>query len=234
MYHKDMFIEYIMRTSAESDRVDRDFKRSMGNPSSLYTWKNPATERVFQLLIGEMPCIHSVKKSSSHSNTASESSLSKTLGVSYRNALQFVHSVWGDDSSPALTPHSPLWRQGQRQECPETLKTGPGSGGLPFVTNPLDSLHKFKSTTRWPTTQPPSLAWSPSPLSFQPLWSTFSPSLPTYLSWRKQRLLKTERQTETTLMGQIMNTQDLLVLIISFGTACFALNIYKLNQEPQQ
>ena len=155
MYHKDMFIEYIMRTSAESDRVDRDFKRSMGNPSSLYTWKNPATERVFQLLIGEMPCIHSVKKSSSHSNTASESSLSKTLGVSYRNALQFVPSVWGDDSSPALTPHqhwlltsidsssaltphSPLWRQGQRQECSETLKTGPGSGGLPFVTNPLD------------------------------------------------------------------------------------------------
>ena len=132
MYHKDMFIEYIMRTSAESDRVDRDFKRSMGNPSSLYTWKNPATERVFQLLIGEMPCIHSVKKSSSRSNTASESSLSKTLGVSYRNALQFVHSVWGDDSSPALTPHSPLWRQGQRQECPETLKTGSGSRGFTF------------------------------------------------------------------------------------------------------
>ncbi|EHA63697.1 hypothetical protein Syn8016DRAFT_0738 [Synechococcus sp. WH 8016] len=31
-----------------------------------------------------------------------------------------------------------------------------------------------------------------------------------------------------------MNTQDLLVLLVSFGTACFALNIYKLNQAPQQ
>ncbi len=31
-----------------------------------------------------------------------------------------------------------------------------------------------------------------------------------------------------------MTTQDLLVLLVSFGTACFALNIYKLNQEPQQ
>ena len=31
-----------------------------------------------------------------------------------------------------------------------------------------------------------------------------------------------------------MTTQDLLVLLVSFGTACFALNIYKLNQQPQQ
>ncbi len=31
-----------------------------------------------------------------------------------------------------------------------------------------------------------------------------------------------------------MNTQDLLVLLVSFGTACFALNIYKLNQVPEQ
>ncbi len=30
-----------------------------------------------------------------------------------------------------------------------------------------------------------------------------------------------------------MNTQDLLVLLVSFGTACFALNLYKLNQAPQ-
>ena len=30
-----------------------------------------------------------------------------------------------------------------------------------------------------------------------------------------------------------MTTQDLLVLLVSFGTACFALNIYKLNQETQ-
>lgn len=139
-----------------------------------------------------------------------------------------------------MTPHqhwlltAPYEDRGNVKSAQKRSKRGRGAGGLPFVTNPLDSLHKFKSTTRWPTTQPPSLAWSPSPLSFQPLWSTFSPSLPTYLSWRKQRLLKTERQTETTLMGQIMNTQDLLVLIISFGTACFALNIYKLNQEPQQ
>ena len=79
-----------------------------------------------------MPCIDSVKKSSSHSNTASKSSLSKTLGVSCRNALQGVHFVWGDDSSPALTPHSPLWRQGQRQGWPETLKTGLGRGGFTF------------------------------------------------------------------------------------------------------
>ena len=31
-----------------------------------------------------------------------------------------------------------------------------------------------------------------------------------------------------------MNTQDLLVLLVSFGTACFALNIYKLNQASEQ
>ena len=31
-----------------------------------------------------------------------------------------------------------------------------------------------------------------------------------------------------------MNTQDLLVLLVSFGTACFALNLYKLNQAHQQ
>ena len=30
-----------------------------------------------------------------------------------------------------------------------------------------------------------------------------------------------------------MNTQDLLVLLISFSTACFALNIYKINRSPQ-
>ena len=79
-----------------------------------------------------MPCIHSVKKSSSRSNTASESSLSKTLGVSYRNALQGVHSVCGEDSTPALTPHSPLRRLGQGQECPETLKAGAGEQGFTF------------------------------------------------------------------------------------------------------
>ena len=31
-----------------------------------------------------------------------------------------------------------------------------------------------------------------------------------------------------------MKTQDLLLLVVNFGTACFALNIYKLNQQPQQ
>ena len=30
-----------------------------------------------------------------------------------------------------------------------------------------------------------------------------------------------------------MTTQDLLVLLVSFGTACFALNIYKMNRAPQ-
>jgi hypothetical protein len=30
-----------------------------------------------------------------------------------------------------------------------------------------------------------------------------------------------------------MSTQDLLVLAISFGTACFALNIYKMNRAAQ-
>ena len=96
----------------------------------------------------------------------------------------------------SIDSSQPLMKTGTTSRVPRNAQNGGGEqGGLPFVTNPLDSLHKFKSTTRWPTTQPPSLAWSPSPLSFQPLWSTFSPSLPTYLSWRKQRLLKTERQT---------------------------------------
>ena len=31
-----------------------------------------------------------------------------------------------------------------------------------------------------------------------------------------------------------MNTQDLLVLLVSFGTACFVLNLYKLNQPTEQ
>ncbi len=30
-----------------------------------------------------------------------------------------------------------------------------------------------------------------------------------------------------------MNTQDLLVLLMSFSTASFALNIYKINRAPQ-
>lgn len=33
--------------------------------------------------------------------------------------------------------------------------------------------------------------------------------------------------------GKTMATQDLLVLAISFGTACFALNIYKMNRAAQ-
>ena len=78
-----------------------------------------------------MPCIHSVKKSSSHSNTASESSLSKTAGVSCRNALQGVHSVWGDDSSQALTPHSP-YEKGATSRVTRNAQNGAGERGFTF------------------------------------------------------------------------------------------------------
>ena len=73
-----------------------------------------------------MPCIHSVKKSSSHSNTASESSLSKTVGVSCRNALQGVHSVWGDDSS------QPLMKTGATSRVTRNAQNGAEERGFTF------------------------------------------------------------------------------------------------------
>ena len=50
---------------------------------------------------------------------------------------------------------------------------------------------------------------------------------------RSQKSKRLKSLLQSSYFSKTMNTQDLLVLLISFSTACFALNIYKINRSPQ-
>lgn len=50
---------------------------------------------------------------------------------------------------------------------------------------------------------------------------------------KKQKQLKADSPSETFMPFQAMTTQDLLVLLVSFGNVYFAQSFYMPNQQPK-
>ena len=158
------------------------------------------------LSLGVLPSFHSVKKHAPH----------KWI-MPRKPILEFSENHWNVRSSDPF--------QGNRQHRRTSFT---------FRYKCAKLVRRSRASPTWLITPLPSLVWSLSQQSFLLLSSTFSPNHLTFQSWRRTKQSKVECHADILFEFQIMNTQDLLVLLVSFGTACFVLNIYKLNQPTEQ